>query len=56
MKKSVVMLVGMISVLAAMAPAQAGARTVQADGAYQLASWWPAPPRPPRAAVAAVRG
>jgi threonyl-tRNA synthetase len=31
-------------------------RTVQADGAYQVAQWWPAPPRTPNAAVAAVRG
>lgn len=55
-KTPVAMLVGAIAVLATMATAQADVRTVQADGAYQLAQWWPAPPRPPRAAVAAVRG
>jgi hypothetical protein len=55
-KTPVAMLVGVIAVLATMATAQAGARTVQTDGAYQLAQWWPAPPPPPRPAVAAVRG
>ena len=55
-KTPVAMLVGVIAVLATMATAQAGPLTVQADGAYQVAQWWPAPPRLPPAAVAAVRG
>ena len=56
MRKSVAMLVGVVAVLTTMTTAQAGARTVQGDGAYQVAQWWPAPPRTPPAAVAAVRG
>lgn len=56
MRKSVAILFGVVAVLSTMTTVQAGARTVQADGAYQLAQWWPAPPPPPRPAVAAVRG